>query len=180
MPTVPQRRPKRFNYRGLPVWLQWALPFGIAIILVLALVIFVHHETDDTPSEAQVVSPSAIIAQNQEADAVMRQEEAPKSARLKPGVKPAAALKAAIAAWLGRQIKLGAYGGPLTSERCTTTAGSTAARVAFKCAIVAGSVTYPFYGVVTPATGKIAYCQKVTPPVYGMPGLKLSRRCVAS
>jgi hypothetical protein len=180
MPAVRQQRPKRFNYRALPVWLQWALPFGIAILAVVALVVFVHHQTDDTPSEAPVNSPSAIVAQNKEADGVMRQEEAPQFATLKPGVKPADGLKTAIATWIDREIKLGQYGGPLTKESCTPTAGSTAARAAFKCWMVTANVRYPFYGVVTPATGKITYCQKVTPPVFGMPGLKLSKSCLAA
>jgi len=180
MSTVRQQRPKRFNYRALPVWLQWALPFGIAIIAVVALVLFVHHQSDDTPSEAPVNSPSAIVEQNHQADAVMRQEEAPHFATLKPGVKPAQALRGAISTWLARQIKSGQYNGPIQHGSCTPTAGSTAARAAFKCEIVTANVTYPFYGVVIPATGRITYCQKVTPPVYGMPGLKLSKSCLAA
>lgn len=183
VPTVRQQRPKRFNYRALPLWLQWGLPFGIATIAVVALVLFVHHQTDDTPSEAPVNTPSAIVEQNKEADALMRQEEAPQFAKLKAGVPPAAGLKGAIAAWLNHQIKLGQYGGPLsrTSSACTPATGSTATRLAFKCPMVAANVTYSFYGVVIPATGKITYCQKVRyPPVYGMPRLKLSKSCLAA
>jgi hypothetical protein len=180
MPTARPQRPKRFNYRALPLWLQWALPFATAIIAVVALVLFVHHQTDDTPSEAPVNSPGAIVAQNKEADTLMKQEEAPQFATLKPGVKPADGLRDAIATWLDHQIKLGRYGGPLTKRGCTPTSGSTAARSAFYCKMVTANVTYPFYGVVIPATGKITYCQKVTPPVYGMPGLKLSSACLAA
>jgi hypothetical protein len=180
MPAVRQQRPRRFSYGALPVWAQWTLPFGVALILVVALIAFVEHQTNDVPDEAPVNTPSAIEAQNKEADTLMRQEEAPKIARLKPGVKPADALKAAIVTWLEHQIKIGAYGGPLTHEACTATAGSTAARVAFKCEMVTASVSYPFYGVVIPATGSITYCQKVTPPVYGMAALKLSTACLAT
>ena len=180
MPAVRQQRRKRFNYRALPLWLQWALPFGIAVIAVVALVVYVHHQTDDTPSEAPVNTPSAIVAQNQQADALMKQEQEPQTGKLKPGVKPGEGLKTAIATWLDHQIKLGQYGGPLTKRTCTPTAGSTAARAAFKCAMVTANVTYPFYGVVIPTTGTITYCQKVTPPVYGMPGLKLNKSCLAA
>jgi hypothetical protein len=180
MPTVPQRRPKRFNYRALPVWLQWVLPFGIGIIAVVALVVYVHHQTNDTPSEAPVNSPSAVAAQNKQDSALMRQEQAPQTAKLKPGVAPAEALEAAMATWLDQQIKLGKYAGPLERGTCTPTAGSTAARAAFKCGMVTANVTYQFYGVVIPATGHVTFCQKVTwPPVYGMPRVKLSKSCVA-
>jgi len=180
MPAVSQRRPKRFNYRSLPLWLQWALPFGVAIVAVVALVAFVEHQTNDVPSEASVNSPSAIVAQNKQADVLMEQEQAPQIAKLQAGVKPAKGLEIAIAAWLNQQIKTGQYSGPLTKQSCTPTAGSTSARVAFKCEMVTANVTYPFYGVVIPSIGSVTYCQKVAPPVYGMPGLKLSSACLAS
>jgi hypothetical protein len=181
MPAGRQQRPKRFNYRALPVWLQWVLPFGIAIVAVVALVAFVNHQTNDTPSEAPVNSPNAIVAQNKAADAVMSQEQEPHTAKTVKGATPADSLKIAIAAWLNHQISIGTYGGPLSKQTCTPTAGSTAARVAFYCAMVTANVTYPFYGVVMPASGTITYCQKIRyPPVYGMPRLMLSKRCLAS
>jgi hypothetical protein len=179
MPTLPQRRPKRFDYRALPVWLQWALPFAIAIIAVVALVLFVHHQTDDTPSEAQVNSSSAIEEQNREADVLMAQLQAPHHAKLPAGTTPAAALKRAVATWLDHQIKLGTYGGPLTKQTCATTRGSTPARAAFKCMMVTANVTYPFYGVVVPSTKQITYCQQVAPPRYKEKALRLSKSCLA-
>ena len=35
-----------FRYRSLPLWLQWVLPFGVARPLVVALVLFVNHQTN--------------------------------------------------------------------------------------------------------------------------------------
>ncbi len=180
MPTVRQQRPKRFNYRALPLWLQWVLPFGIAVIAVVALVVYVHHQTNDTPSEAPVNSPSAVAAQTQQDDALMRQEQAPQTTKLKPGVAPAEGLKAVMVSWLDQQIKKGKYGGPLQSAGCTPTAGSTTARAAFECGLVTANVTYHFYGVVIPGSGRVTFCQKVSwPPVYGMPHVKLSKSCLA-
>jgi hypothetical protein len=179
MPAVRQQRPKRFNYRDLPVWLQWALPFGIAIVVVLALVLYVHHQSDDTPSEAQVVSPSAIEEQNREANILMAQLQAPLHAKLKAGVTPATGLRFAITHWLDHQIAIGALSGPLDRESCSPTVGSTSARVAFKCNMVTANVTYPFYGVVIPSTGRITYCRLVAPPRYREQDL-LSRSCLAT
>lgn len=177
MPAVRQQRPRRFNYRDLPGWLQWALPFGVAIIAVVALVVFVHHQTDDTPGEASVNSPSAIVAQNKEADALMKQEQAPRIAKTVKGASPAASLKIAIAAWLNHQISVGTYGGPLTSESCTPK-GGTPAREAFECKMITANVIYPFYGVVDPSLGSVTYCQQVTSPVIGTPSLNLSSACL--
>jgi hypothetical protein len=180
MPAVRQQRPKRFNYRALPVWLQWVLPFGIAIIAVVALVLYVQHQTNDTPSEAPVNSPSAIVEQNREAAVLMAQYQAPHYATLATGATPAAGLKVAITRWLDHQISIGTYNGPLTGGSCVDTAGSTSARVALKCDMVTANVTYPFYGVVVPATKQIAYCQKVAPAQYGGKNLALSKRCLAA
>lgn len=179
MPAVRQQRPKRFNYRALPVWLQWVLPFSIAIIAVVALVVYVHHQTDDTPSEAPVNTPGAIVEQNREAAVLMAQYQAPHHATLAAGITPADGLKLAITHWLDHQISIGTYNGPLTGGSCTTTKGSTGTRVALLCKMVTANVTYPFYGVVVPATKQIAYCQKVAPAQFGGKNLALSKRCVA-
>jgi fatty acid desaturase len=53
------------TYRSLPVWLQWLLPFSIAAIVFVALILFVHHQTDDVPAIASVNGKAAAV-QNQE------------------------------------------------------------------------------------------------------------------
>lgn len=179
MPAVRQPQPKRMNYRQLPVWVQWALPIVVAVVALTALVLWVHHQTNDVPSEAPVNSPTAVAEQTQQDDALMRQMQAPITAKLKPGLTAPDGLAAAIATWLNRQIKLGKYVGPLTSSTCSA-AGGTTARVALKCHLVTANVKYTFYGVVVPATGQINFCQQVVPFVYGTAGVPLSKLCVAS
>ena len=178
VPAAHQVRPKRFKYRDLPLWLQWGLPLSVAVAAIVALVLWVNYETNDVPSEAGVNSPNAIVEQNEQDETLMKQQQAPHTAQLRPGVTPTAGLKAAIATWLNNQIRIGAMNGPLTGASCSTTAGSTAARVAMKCALVTADLTYPFYGVVKPASGQITFCQRVTPPVYGMDAFPLSRGCL--
>jgi hypothetical protein len=180
MSAVRQPRRRRPDYRKLPLWAQWGLPFGVAAIAVVALVLWVTHESKYVSSEATVNSPAALAAQQQQADAVMSQVQAPRSAKLKPGTSPADGLKAAIATWLDGQIKTNQVNGPLMGGGCKTTAGSTSARVAMLCKPVAANVIYDFYGVVIPAAGRITFCEQATPPVYGMPHLPLSPSCLAS
>lgn len=178
MPTVRQPRPRRFVYRNLPLWLQWGLPLGIAITAIVALVIWVNYESNDVPAEAGVNSPSAIAQQNRQDDTLMRQIQAPQTAKMKPGTDPATGLRVAISAWLDHQISLGTYNGPLTRATCSPTQGGSSSRVPLSCDVIAASVKYEFYGVVVPATGQITYCQKVVyPPVDGMPTIPLSKRC---
>ena len=165
-------------YRRLPVWAQWVLPFGVAAILIVALIVWVHHETNDVPSEAGVTSKTAVLEQDQQDATLMKQMQAPRVAHAATGVAPADALKDAITTWLKHQIKIGTYNGPLTHAACAATAGSTRARASFKCEMVTANVTYDFYGVVIPATGSVTYCQKITPYVYGMKGYPLAKSCV--
>ncbi len=179
MPATRQPPARRLNYRSLPLWFQWALPFTVAGALVIALVVWVHYENHHVPTVAAVINPSALSAQNAQAKTIMRQQQAPHSARLTPGLAPATGLERAIAHWLRRQIATGAMNGPLSGGSCVPTPGSTSARVALRCTMVTAQVNYPFYGVVVPAKGQITYCQRVTPPVYGMDNLPLSPRCTA-
>lgn len=180
VPGAGNAHPPRFRYRALPLWLQWALPFTIAIIAVIALVVWVNHETNDVPSEAPVSNRNAIVQQNKQAEALMKQLQAPHTATLRAGATPANALKGAITAWLDTQIRTGQIDGPLKGGRCSQTAGSSTARVALRCTMVTADVNYPFYGVVEPRHGLITFCQRVTPPIYGMDDFPLSGRCLGS
>lgn len=180
MPAVSQRRKRPSFYRTLPIWAQWVIPFAVAIAVILFLVLWVHHQTNDVPSEAAVTNKGALKEQARENTILEEQIQAPKHAQAKAGAAPAAALKGAITTWLNHQISIGAYGGPLTKESCGTTPlyASSSTRVVMKCEMVTANVTYPFYGVVVPATGKITFCQQDTAPVYGTPDAKFSKSCV--
>ena len=178
MPAARASRPKRFNYRKLPLWAQWALPFSVAAVLVIAMIVFVEHESNDVPFQAHIGAKELAI-EAQQADAEMRQTQAPHSATLSAGVAPVTGLKHAITIWLSGQMKLGLVDGPLNGISCVTTAGSSSTRIALKCELTAANVNYPFYGVVTPATRQITYCQRVAyAPQYGLPLIPLSRRCL--
>lgn len=180
MPGAGHAHPPRFRYRALPLWLQWVLPFAVAAIALTALVVWVRAGTGGAQEEAQVSNPKAIVQQNRQADALMRQLQAPHAAKLAPGSAPPVGLKRAITAWLRLQIKSGQIDGPLSGGHCTTTPGSRPARVALRCTIIAGNVSYPFFGVVQPSRGAVTFCQRVTPPIYGMDDFPLSRRCLGA
>lgn len=166
------------GFRSLPLWLQWALPFSVAAILVVALVVFVHHETNDTPQIAMVSNPKAVAEENREDRILVQQQQAPHVVKLKAGQSPSAALRLAVVAYMTHQISVGAMDGPVTRSSCVTSAGGTGSRELFHCDVTASaqSVTYPFDGVVQPSAGVITYCQRVAPPVPSM-NVPVSRRC---
>jgi hypothetical protein len=166
------------RYRSLPPWLQWLLPFAVGGGLILALVLFVQHETNGVPATAYVSNPKAVAEQNREDAIIVRQQQAPHLARLRAGESPAAGLHAAVVAYMTHQINLGTMDGPIRHSSCRAAPGGTPQRLVFHCAVTASAqrVTYPFDGVVAPATGVITYCQRVEPPVPSM-NVPVSRRC---
>ncbi len=163
----------RFSYRSLPLWLQWAIPFAIATVAVIALVKFVNHETYDTPAEASVSSPNAIVEENREDTIIVRGQQAPHISKLAAGMSAGAGIDAAVERYMRYEVGRGFMAGPLKSSSCQA-AGGTSSRQLFRCSASAGDLIYPFDGVVS--AGVITYCQRVAPPV---PSLKVpvSKRC---
>jgi hypothetical protein len=165
------------GYRSLPVWLQWVIPFAVAAIVVLALVLFVNYETNSVPQIA-TVTPNAAKEENREDTILVQQQQAPHQAKLAAGQPAAAGLRAAVLAYMTHQINIGSMDGPIKRSSCTPAAGGTSGRLVFNCAVTASvqMVTYPFDGVVQSASGEITYCQRVAPPIPSM-NVPVSKRC---
>ncbi len=140
---------------------------------VIALVRFVHHETYDTPAEASVNSPNAIVEENREDAIIVSGQQAPHVSKLAAGVSAGDGIHAAVQRYMRYEVGHGFMAGPLRSSSCHA-AGGDSSRQLFKCSVSAGDLIYPFEGVVS--AGVITYCQRVAPPV---PSLKVpvSRRC---
>ncbi len=158
------------------MWLQWLLPFSIAALVVVALVVFVHHQTNDVPQIANVTSKSAIVEQNREDTLIVQQQQAPHVVKLRVGQPGEVGLRAAVVKYINSQVSHGAMPGPVKSSVCRTLTGGTTARQLFRCDVTAADVTYPFDGVVEPAASAITYCQRVAPPVPSM-NIPVSKRC---
>lgn len=167
-----------FRYRSLPPWLQWVLPFAVAGAVVVALILFVEHQTNDVPAIANYNSASAVREQFREDSIIVRQQQAPHHAKLAAGGAPAAALRGSIVAWMNHQINVGSIDGPIKAMKCRLAAGSTSGRLVFRCDLTAAaqSVTYPFDGVVRTSAHAITWCQRVTPPIPSM-NVPVSKSC---
>jgi hypothetical protein len=167
-----------FQYRALPLWLQWFLPFAVAAVVVLALVLFVHYETNDTPAIAAYNSAAAVREQSREDAILVRQQQAPHHTKLATGQSAAVGLRRSIVAWMTHQINIGSIDGPIKRTVCQTVTGGTSGRRLFHCDLTASaqSVTYPFDGVVQSPGGAITWCQRVAPPIPSM-NVPLSKLC---
>ncbi len=171
----PSRR--RGVYRSLPPWLQWALPFTVAGLVVVGLVYYVNHQTYDVPQIANVTKPSAVAAQDQQGTVIVEQQQAPHESSLGAAQAPLAGVHAAVLRYMRHEISLGVFAGPITHSACTRTGGS-GSRLLFHCTVTATAqvVNYPFDAVADPASGVITYCQRVEPPVPSM-NIPVSKRC---
>jgi hypothetical protein len=171
-------RPPRRGWRGLPMWMQFSISFGVAAILIVAIVLYVHHVGNDSSQEAPVTSPKALKEENREANILVRQDQTPHVASLASGVSPSAGLRAAVLKYMNHQISIGVISGPLTKTACAVRRGAgTDAEVALRCVATAANVSYPFYGVVKAQSGQVTYCKKDQPPVPSM-NVPLSSKCL--
>ncbi len=163
--SAPQRRPRRPRapgaYLRLPIWQRFALAGVIAVVLLVAMVIYVeHNNTNTNPS----LNEASEVRANREAEILVKQDQAPRSVPLQVHLRPAAALEGAIHRRMAAQIASGVLGGSLKAARCRATGAPRDGRRAFSCTIVAGQVSYPFLGVVDTTRRQITYCKRDPPP----------------
>jgi hypothetical protein len=137
--------------------------------------LFVNRHNTNSPTST---NDAAQVEANRDAEILVEQDQAPRTARLSAGLAPAAALEQTIHARMARQIAAGAIDGPLKRARCKASGASKGARKAFDCTIVAASVTYPFLGVVDTSARRVTYCKRDAPPVPSE-NVPISRRCRA-
>ena len=156
------------------MWLQWVLPFTIAAIVIVALVVFVHHQTNDV---SQIANPNSkqLAVEQEEDTTIVRQQQAPHVLKLKAGVAAIVGAKLAVDGYMRSQISHGAMDGPLEGTTCTHAGGSSSRRL-LRCRVTASVVTYPFDVVVAPAAREVTYCQRVAPPIPSM-NIPVSARC---
>ncbi len=172
------RRPRAPGaYLRLALWQRYVVSLGIAGVLLAVMVVFVARHNTNSPTST---NEAAAIQANRDAEILVSQDQAPRSLRLKPGLSPAAALRKAIRARMANQIAAGAIEGPLSHVRCRATgpSGGAGSRHAFRCTVVAGSVSYPFLGVVDTAARRVTYCKRDPPPV-ASDSVPISARCRA-
>jgi hypothetical protein len=149
------------------------LSAAVAIVLMVALVVYVNgHNTDSPPSS----NPAAAVQANREAEILVAQDQAPHVVTLPAGLRPGVALLRVLRADMSRRISQGQIDGPVQKAVCRP-AGAGPTR-AFSCTVEAAHVTYPFLGVVDSEARRITYCKRDPPPAPS-DDVPVSRRCRA-
>jgi hypothetical protein len=142
----------------------------VAVVVLVVVVRFVQsHNSDATASQ----TATGLARANAESTVVVKQDQAPHVAKLKPGLSPEAGIARAVKADIASSVNQGFINGPIEHAGCRALAPHAAR---FSCTVVAANISYPFLGVVDVSAGRITYCKKDQPPVPSQ-NIPVSRRC---
>lgn len=160
---------------SLPQWAKFALSLGVGAIVLLALILFVEHNNGNGEATQ---NRQALVRANQEAEILVKQDQAPHVLRLTALGAPRTAILHAVRAEVTTLINHGTILGTLQRAGCRRTGGA-ADHPAFSCTAVVAGVNYPFLGVVDVPQRTVTYCKRDAPPVPSQ-DVPVSRRCLAS
>ena len=160
-----------------PLWVKWALSLGIALILMVALVIYVdHHNTD--ASNGQALTPQGQASANHLAIVLAEEEQAPHDVRVSAGVTPSAAIAHAVQLQMNTLINEQEAGPPVSPARCFATSARAGQGIrGFTCTDLAGGQYFDFVGVVDSGTRVVTVCRRDPPPVQSLT-VPVSPRCL--
>jgi len=173
-PSV-ERRSRLAAVRHPPLWLRYVLAVIVFGGAFFALVI-AEQGSHGGPQYNE--NPATEAQANRESEIVVEQDQAPHTTGLEGTAAPAVALARAISLDMARRIRRNELQGPLQHASCRPSGGGHASRRAFRCAVEAGDVSYPFLGVVDVSARQITWCKRDPPPVPSQ-NVPVSRRCRA-
>jgi len=155
-----------------PLWARWVLSFAVAIVALVALIVFVdRHNNDNLATQ----SPKAVARANREAEIVVAQDQAPHVLALRSVSDPRAAFTRAVRNDMNYRINRGIIDGNLDHVRCSRN-GRRGGTLSFNCVATADQVNYQYMGVVHLAARQLIYCKRDAPPVPSM-NIPVSSRC---
>jgi hypothetical protein len=158
-----------------PLWLQWVLSITVAVAAIFGLVRFVQS---NTANQVTTESPAGEVQQNQEAEALVAEDQTPHVVRLPGHTSALAAVNRAIRADMTTLINQGSLDGPLQRSSCAHTGRPGRAGQRVSCTVSAAGVSYPFVAVIDANARTIVYCKRDPPPVPSQ-NVPLSPRCTA-
>jgi hypothetical protein len=153
---------------------RWFLSVLVAVVVLVVVVRFVRTHNSDAPASQ---TPTGLARADAESTVVVKQDQAPHVAKLKPGLSPAAGITRAVKADIASSVNQGFINGPIEHAGCRPL-GPHAQTVRFNCLVEAANIAYPFLGVVDVSAHRITYCKKDQPPVPSQ-NIPVSQRCTS-
>jgi hypothetical protein len=143
------------------LWVRWTIAITVGVAAVVALVVFVEHNNNNSEAKA---STKALEREARQAQAIVGADQAPRTFVVKTGQPLRQAFTAAVRSDIKHRIETGNVQGRLQRIDCRHT-GTQAGRVAYRCVVEVQNVNYPFVGVYAKATNRIIYCKRDLPPI---------------
>lgn len=156
------------------MWARWVLSFAVAVIAIVALIVFVDRHNTNGPASQ---NPKAVARANQEAEIVVAQDQAPHVITLRSPSDVHAAFVRAVRHDMNQRIDKGTIDGTLQRVTCAPHGGRPG-MPAFHCTAVVADVNYPYLGVADLAARRLTYCKRDAPPVPSQ-NIPVSPRCEA-
>lgn len=156
---------------------KYVLSFGIAAILLAAMIIYVNgHNTD--ASNGQQLTPQGRASANRLAIILAEQEQAPHVLHADPAAAPRDAISHAVRVQMNGLINNQEAGPPLSPARCFATHAGGGQVQGFSCTDLSGGQYFDFVGVVDSATHVVTVCRRDPPPVQSQ-SVPVSTRCLS-
>jgi hypothetical protein len=154
------------------LWMRWAISIAVGVVVIAALVVFV--ESNNSNSQANS-SAKSLERENREAQVIVGADQVPHAVTLAPGQSVPDAFVAAVRADIRHRLKTGNIQGRVQKIDCRRS-GARGGRVAYSCVAQVQNVKYPFVGVYTAKSKRIAYCKRDVPPLPSE-NIPVSPRC---
>ncbi len=155
-----------------PLWARWAFSLLVGVAVIVALVVFVEHNNNNSLAH---ISAKAAAQETEQARIVVGQDQAPHTATLPAGADARTRVTAAVRANIRHRLKQGTIEGQLDSVGCRQS-GRQGAKLGFHCTAVVSHARYPYLAVVDPAARKLVYCKRDLPPIPSE-NIPVSARC---
>ena len=151
------------QWARIPLAVRWGMSLLVGAALVVALVILVSAHTHTGLAH---IRAKAARQQDQQAQILIGQDQAPHTVALPSAGSAKTALEAGVRAEMRHRIATGNVDGPLQGLACGVS-GHHGAETGYHCIAKAADVNYPFLAVADPGAHRIAFCKKDFPPAPG-------------
>jgi hypothetical protein len=154
----------RGGYLNLALWQRYLIAGMGAVVLLVAMVIFVSGHNTDSPPSSQLHQSANSIRQ---AKILVEQDQAPHPGHVSPAVAPGTGLARLLRHRIATEASRGVIDGPVKTSVCRATGYGSGSTRGFSCSIQSANVFYPFLGTVDTATGRVTFCKRDPPPQPG-------------
>lgn len=160
----------------MPLRARWAAAIIVAIAVIAGVVIAVNRAGPEGVASSEGGAEAEV---SREADIVIAEDQAPRTAGLPAGAAPTSALQQAIAADVRRRISANQLTGPLQRVSCSAAGSASGGRSPYRCNVRSAGISYLFLAVIDEHARRLTWCKVDSSPAGAGSGpeIPISDRC---